>query len=98
MGAEVFHALKARLKKAGHSTNVGDEGGFAPQLKGAREALDFITGAIEAAGLMQSACIQLEVRLGIRLGIRRDAGGVRGTDCGRNRRTVCRQRGDGRAR
>ncbi len=51
MGAEVFHALKAKLKKAGHNTNVGDEGGFAPQLKGTREALDFITGAIEAAGL-----------------------------------------------
>jgi len=51
MGAEVFHALKARLSKAGHSTNVGDEGGFAPQLKGTREALDFITAAIEAAGL-----------------------------------------------
>jgi enolase len=50
MGAEVFHALKARLKLAGHNTNVGDEGGFAPELRGADEALGFIMGAIESAG------------------------------------------------
>ncbi len=50
MGAEVFHSLKAALKKAGHNTNVGDEGGFAPDLKSSREALDFIIGAIETAG------------------------------------------------
>ncbi|MDZ4736404.1 MAG: phosphopyruvate hydratase [Rhodospirillaceae bacterium] len=50
MGAEVFHALRAALKKAGHNTNVGDEGGFAPNLKGAEEALAFIMQAIEAAG------------------------------------------------
>ncbi len=50
MGAEVFHALKAALKAAGHSTNVGDEGGFAPNLKSAKEALDFILSSIEAAG------------------------------------------------
>jgi len=50
MGAEIFHALKAQLKKAGHGTNVGDEGGFAPNLKGADEALGFIMRAIEAAG------------------------------------------------
>src|SRR5262245_56552628 len=50
MGAEVFHALKARLKKAGHNTNVGDEGGFAPDLKGADEVLSFIVKAIEGAG------------------------------------------------
>ncbi len=49
-GAEVFHALKAELKKAGHSTNVGDEGGFAPNLKSAKEALDFILRGIEVAG------------------------------------------------
>jgi enolase len=49
-GAEVFHALKAALKKAGLSTNVGDEGGFAPDIASARAALDLILGAIEAAG------------------------------------------------
>ncbi len=50
MGAEVFHALQGRLKKAGMNTNVGDEGGFAPNIGSASEALDFIQGAIEAAG------------------------------------------------
>ena len=59
MGAEVFHALKTRLKKAGHNTNVGDEGGFAPQLKGTREALDFIIGAVETAGLKPGKDIAL---------------------------------------
>lgn len=50
IGAEVFHALKAALKKAGHSTNVGDEGGFAPNLQSAEEALKFIMKSIETAG------------------------------------------------
>jgi enolase len=50
MGAEVFHALKAELKKSGHSTNVGDEGGFAPDLKNATAALDFIMKSVAAAG------------------------------------------------
>ena len=50
MGAEVFHALKGKLKDAGHNTNVGDEGGFAPNIASAREALDFILKAVEAAG------------------------------------------------
>jgi enolase len=50
MGAEVFHALKSRLKAAGHNTNVGDEGGFAPNIASTREALDFILEAINAAG------------------------------------------------
>jgi enolase len=49
-GAEVFHTLKAALHKAGHSTSVGDEGGFAPNLRSTREALDFIMKAIDAAG------------------------------------------------
>jgi enolase len=49
-GAEVFHALKAGLKQDGHNTNVGDEGGFAPGLKSAEEALDYIMKAIETAG------------------------------------------------
>jgi enolase len=50
MGAEVFHTLKKSLKDAGHNTNVGDEGGFAPALKTADEALSFVTRAIEKAG------------------------------------------------
>lgn len=50
MGAEVFHALKAALREAGHDTNVGDEGGFAPRLKSADDALGFIMRAIENAG------------------------------------------------
>jgi enolase len=49
-GAEVFHALRGALTEAGHNTNVGDEGGFAPNLGSAEEALGFITKAIEAAG------------------------------------------------
>ncbi|MFA5119899.1 phosphopyruvate hydratase [Zavarzinia sp.] len=50
MGSEIFHRLKAELKAAGHSTNVGDEGGFAPNLNGTRAALDFIMKAVEKAG------------------------------------------------
>jgi enolase len=50
VGAEVFHALKKRLSEAGHSTNVGDEGGFAPNLQNTAQALDFIMQAIDAAG------------------------------------------------
>ncbi len=50
IGSEVFHALKKRLADAGHATNVGDEGGFAPNLKSADEALAFIVKAIETAG------------------------------------------------
>jgi len=50
MGAEVFHTLKRQLKDAGHSTNVGDEGGFAPNLASADEAIGFILKAIEKAG------------------------------------------------
>jgi enolase len=50
MGSEVFQALKKQLKDAGHNTNVGDEGGFAPNLKSADEALAFVVKAIEAAG------------------------------------------------
>jgi enolase len=49
-GSEIFHALRAALKDAGHNTNVGDEGGFAPNLSNADEALGFVMKAIEAAG------------------------------------------------
>lgn len=62
MGAEVFHALKGKLKAAGHNTNVGDEGGFAPNLKSSNEALDFILASIEAAGFKpgDDVCLALD--------------------------------------
>ncbi len=50
MGVEVFHHLKKVLKKAGHSTNVGDEGGFAPNIKSNEEAIEIVLQAIESAG------------------------------------------------
>jgi enolase len=59
MGAEVLHALKHALKGAGHNTNVGDEGGFAPNLASARQALDFVVAAIRAAGLKPGEDIYL---------------------------------------
>ncbi|MBX4336209.1 phosphopyruvate hydratase [Bartonella raoultii] len=49
-GAEVFHMLKKRLKNAGYNTNVGDEGGFAPQFENAEQTIDFIMEAIIACG------------------------------------------------
>ena len=49
-GAEIFHTLKSALKKAGHNTNVGDEGGFAPNLPSAEAALDFVMKSVEQAG------------------------------------------------
>lgn len=62
MGAEVFHNLKNVLKKAGYSTNVGDEGGFAPNLKSNEEAITCILQAIEAAGYKpgDDVCIALD--------------------------------------
>ncbi|MCP3389468.1 phosphopyruvate hydratase [Bradyrhizobium sp. CCGB12] len=56
-GAEVFHTLKSELKKAGHNTNVGDEGGFAPNLPSADTALDFVMNAIGKAGYKAGADI-----------------------------------------
>jgi enolase len=50
MGTEVFHGLKSALKAAGHNTNVGDEGGFAPNLSSAEEALEFLCRAVEQTG------------------------------------------------
>ena len=50
MGSEIFHVLKKELSSQGHNTNVGDEGGFAPGLKSAPEALDFIMKSVEKAG------------------------------------------------
>ena len=62
-GAEVFHALKKNLSAAGMNTNVGDEGGFAPAVKSATEALDFIMKSIESAGYIagQDIMIALDV-------------------------------------
>jgi enolase len=62
MGAEVFHNLKAVLKKQGYSTNVGDEGGFAPNLKSNEEAIKVILQAIEKAGYKPGVdvCIALD--------------------------------------
>ncbi len=59
MGAEVFHTLKKELSAAGLATGVGDEGGFAPNLSGTREALDFILRAIETAGYRPGEDIHL---------------------------------------
>jgi enolase len=58
-GSEVFHTLKAALKKAGQNTNVGDEGGFAPNLPSAEAALDFCVKAIESAGFKPGTDIGL---------------------------------------
>jgi len=59
MGAEIFHGLKAALKAAGHNTNVGDEGGFAPNIATAEDALAFIVKAGEAAGYKAGDDFQL---------------------------------------
>src|SRR5580692_5449185 len=58
-GAEIFHTLKGALKKAGLNTNVGDEGGFAPNLPSAEAALDFCMKAIEEAGFKPGSEIAL---------------------------------------
>ncbi|SFK28076.1 phosphopyruvate hydratase [Methylocapsa palsarum] len=58
-GSEVFHGLKSALKKASQNTNVGDEGGFAPNLPSAEAALDFVVKAIEAAGFRPGQDIAL---------------------------------------
>jgi enolase len=58
-GTEVFHALKSALHSAGLSTSVGDEGGFAPNIGSAREALDFIMRAVETAGYRMGSDVLL---------------------------------------
>jgi enolase len=58
-GAEIFHALRGSLKKRGQSTGVGDEGGFAPNLKSNREAVDVVLEAIEIAGLTPGGDVSL---------------------------------------
>ena len=59
MGAEVFHTLKKELHSQGHNTNVGDEGGFAPNIASAPDALDFIMASIEKAGFKPGEDIHL---------------------------------------
>ncbi len=59
IGAEIFHTLKKNLKDAGHNTAVGDEGGFAPNLKSADDALTFIMRAIEKAGYKPGVDVML---------------------------------------
>ncbi len=61
MGSEVFHTLRKLLKDAGHNTNVGDEGGFAPNLPSAQDALGFIVKACEKAGYEPGADIALAI-------------------------------------
>jgi len=58
-GVEIFHALKSVLKKAGYSTNVGDEGGFAPNIKSNEEAIETVLEAINAAGYKAGTQIQV---------------------------------------
>ena len=62
-GAEIFHALRKLLKDAGHNTNVGDEGGFAPNLDSTKAGLDFVMKAIETAGYRpgEQVCLALDV-------------------------------------
>ncbi len=60
-GSEIFHVLKAQLKSAGHNTNVGDEGGFAPHLPSAEVVLDYCLGAISAAGFKPGEDIALGI-------------------------------------
>jgi enolase len=61
MGAEIFHTLKKNLKAAGHNTNVGDEGGFAPNLQSAEEALGFIVDSIKDAGFIPGEDVVLAI-------------------------------------
>ena len=60
-GAEIFHSLRARLSEAGHNTNVGDEGGFAPELGSTRDALDFVIRAIERTGFTVGKDVYLAI-------------------------------------
>lgn len=65
MGSEIFHALKAQLKKAGHHTGLGDEGGFAPALGDVRQSLDFLLAAIAAAGLKAGRDAKSDIALAL---------------------------------
>jgi len=61
MGSEIFHTLGKALKRASHSTNVGDEGGFAPNLRSAEEALSVILKAVESAGYKAGRDVSLGI-------------------------------------
>lgn len=62
-GTEIFHTLRGLLKDAGHNTNVGDEGGFAPNLDSTKDGLDFVMKAIETSGYKpgEQVCLALDV-------------------------------------
>jgi enolase len=60
-GTEIFHSLKSALSKAGLATAVGDEGGFAPNIASAREALDFILRSVESAGYKAGSDVVLSI-------------------------------------
>ena len=91
-GAEIFHALRAILKKAGHSTGVGDEGGFAPNLRSNREALDVVLEAIGKAGLTRRRQRLHRARRGVERALGRTA-----ATCSRNQASRRALRRDGRA-
>ena len=59
VGSEIFHTLRGELKAAGHNTNVGDEGGFAPNIASTRDALDFIMASVEKAGFKPGGDVML---------------------------------------
>ncbi|MBI3932959.1 MAG: phosphopyruvate hydratase [Acidobacteria bacterium] len=87
MGVEVFHHLKAILKKKGHSTAVGDEGGFAPDLRSSEEALETILDALKAAGYKAGSQISLaldpaasEFHEGKKYVFKKSGGAVKTTD------------------
>ena len=60
-GCEVFHSLKSKLKKNGYNTNVGDEGGFAPDISSSRKVIEFILDAITDAGFKPGKDIKLSL-------------------------------------
>ena len=64
MGAEIFHALKSVLKKKGYATSVGDEGGFAPNLKSNEEAIETILQAIDKSGYKAGGDVLLDDIIG----------------------------------
>ena len=84
MGAEIFHNLRKALKEAGHNTNVGDEGGFAPNLASTDEALAFLARAVEAAGyrLGDEVVLALDVASSELYARRALHAGRRGSDAG----------------
>ena len=93
MGVEVFHTLKGVLKKRGYSTAVGDEGGFAPNLKSNEEALEVVLEAITKAGYKPGEQIGIALDPGGQRVLRQDS---RSTSSRNPTRASARQRADGR--